>query len=74
MSGLVTIKFNETPEHKIKKLIDIAGFKSETTRRGFQLIDKNRSSDYADLYFRSLADAVKCIQPFLIAAHFKIVF
>ena len=72
---MTVINFDETQSYKIKQLIDIAGFNSITDKHGITLIDKNKpdADKYADLRFRTLREAIRAIQPYLIAMQYQVI-
>lgn len=69
------VKFNETQPHKIKEILEQAGFKSETNQYGIRLIDKKypNADDYADLKFRNLKEVVRVMKPYLMKINYRIV-
>lgn len=74
-TNITVINFDDVQSYEIKKLIDIAGFKSETNAYGISFIDKNvKDQDkYSDLIFRTLREAVNVFQPYLLNVGYMVV-
>ena len=68
------INISELETYKMYQLIDLAGFKAIIGRCYIRLEDKNNTNadEYSDLTFRTLIEAVKAIQPYIINS-FKLV-
>lgn len=74
VNTITVLNYDEVPEHRIKQLLDLAGFNTVVVNRGFALIDKNtpEAYKYAELQFRTLREAVEALQPYLYQVGYKI--